>query len=111
MAGLDDIQWELGGDVTGGSQLVVDDAPGPLRSEEIHETPLPVWTLVARNMTAAELAILESRFDAARGRAGTTTYTPPGGSSTVVEFLDDELDVTWLGHDHYSASVRVRKVL
>ncbi len=90
MADLDDIAWELG---TGGEEEHdVLRSPRAVRQRRLRaDRTKRRWRLVAKRLTDAEWATLKTVFEGARGRAGTTQWTPPGESAAAVAFTDDKL--------------------
>lgn len=112
MPDLDDIQWELAPETDPGVGLGEEPDDGPQHVELREPVDRRTFTLVASMMPTTERDALVSVFESCRGRAGTTMLTPPGESDQVeVEFLEDALEVTFVGADTWQARVRVREVL
>lgn len=109
MPDLDSIQWELGSGTRHDFDVLR--SPGPaLHAGLRRERRERIWRLVARQMTLAEWADLQTVFDATRGPVGTTTFTPPGESATTVAFVDDALTPTRVGADTMSIALEVIEV-
>lgn len=50
---------------------------------------LPGWVLLWQNATVDERDELRTLYDQTRGGSVSMTWTPPGGTSTVVRFVED----------------------
>lgn len=109
MPDLDSIAWELDGGAR--HEYDVLRTPGPaLHAAVRRERRERVWRLVARQMTLAEWADLQTVFAATRGPVGTTTFTPPGESAKTVAFLDEELVPSRVAADTLSIEIEVLEV-
>lgn len=111
MSTLDDIVWadvevSEDHDIRGS-----DPAAGAFHRLRLRETPERSWTLRAPMMSGSEETVLRAVFEACRGRAGVTTFTPPGESAVTVSFADDRLGIARTGADTYEAEIRIVEVL
>ncbi len=109
MPDLDDIAWEL----DSGPRHEYDTMRPPGLADHAglrRERKERVFRLVAKQMTLAEWADLQTVFDSCRGPVGTTTFTPPGESSISVAFLTEALNPDRYAADSLAIEIEVLEV-